>query len=101
MEMEEDEVQDAAFETIIKNKNYKILSSDISELKGMLDNSMSNTFWTKFDNNFYRIKDGILLQAPIKSDDTVDIDNRKDATLVSSSILEQINKEFCSSFKLH
>ena len=61
---------------------------------------MKNTFWTKFDNNFFRIKDGVLLQAPMKPDDTVDIDNSKIASSLSTDLLEQINQEFGSSFKI-
>jgi len=59
---------------------------------------MKNTFWTKFDNNFFRIKDGVLLQAPVKFDDTVDIDNSNIATSLPTDLLEQINQEFRSKF---
>ena len=59
---------------------------------------MNNTFWTKFDNNFYRIKDSILLQAPSNLDNTVDTSNEINSISVSYDILEQINKEFGSKF---
>jgi len=59
---------------------------------------MRNTFWTKFDTHFYRIKDGILLQAPIKLDDTVDTDNSKIAISISTDLLNLINQEFGSNF---
>ena len=59
---------------------------------------MKNTFWTKFDNNFFRIKDGVLLQAPIKYDDTVDIDNSDVARSLPANILNKITQEFNSNF---
>ena len=59
---------------------------------------MKNTFWTKFDNNFYRPKDGILCQAPSNIDDTVDASHSENTISVSSSILKQINQEFGSEF---
>ena len=57
-----------------------------------------NTFWTKFDTYFYRIKDNTLYQAPINSDDTVDTNNSITTTSISSAILENINQEFGSKF---
>ena len=59
---------------------------------------MKNTFWTKFDNNFFRIKDGVLLQAPVKYDDTVDIDHSDIARSLPTNILNKINQEFNSNF---
>ena len=59
---------------------------------------LQNTFWTKFDDNFYRIKDGIFLQASSNADDTVDTDFSENITSISSAILEQINNEFGSDF---
>ena len=59
---------------------------------------LQNTFWTKFDNNFYRLKNGALYQAPCNDDNTVDTNNLVTATSVSSAILEQINSEFGSEF---
>jgi len=60
--------------------------------------SKFNTFWTKFDNNFYRLKNGILCQAPSNIDNTVDVNHSENTTSVSSAILEQINSEFGSEF---
>ena len=59
---------------------------------------LQNTFWTKFDDNFYRIKDTILLQAPSNADNTVDINLSENTTSITSTILEQINSEFGSEF---
>ena len=59
---------------------------------------LQNTFWTKFDNEFYRIKDGTLLQAPSNEDNTVDTINETNTVSISSSILDQINLEFGSKF---
>jgi len=59
---------------------------------------LQNTFWTRFDNKFYRIKNGALYQAPCNDDNTVDINSSENITLISSDILEQINSEFGSEF---
>ena len=59
---------------------------------------LENTFWTKFDNKFYRIKNDALFQAPCNDDNTVDINSSENITLISSDILEQINSEFGSEF---
>ena len=57
-----------------------------------------NTFWTKFDNEFCRIKDGILLQAPSNEDNSVDTNNEINTISISSDILDKINLEFGSKF---
>ena len=56
-----------------------------------------NTFWTKFDDTFYRIKDNKLYQAPV-TNDSIDTDNSTITTSISSAILEEINHKFGSNF---
>ncbi len=45
---------------------------------------LKNTFWTKFDNNFYRLKNGILCQALNNIDSTVDTNSEINSISVSS-----------------
>ncbi len=59
---------------------------------------MKNTFWTIFGDNYYRVKNGELLQAPVSIDNSVDVEHEINSASVPSNILEQINNEFCSSF---
>ena len=59
---------------------------------------LKNTFWTKFDKDFYRLSNGILCQAPSNADNTVDAEHSVNTVSVSSTVLEQINNEFGSEF---
>ena len=58
----------------------------------------NNTFWTKFDDTFFRIKDNKLYQASLHEDNTVDTNSSTITTSISSAILEEINQEFGSNF---
>jgi len=58
---------------------------------------MINSFWTLIDNNYYRVKDGILLKAEDNSIDTFD---QVEVELLSSTILDKINYEFGTNFKI-
>ena len=59
---------------------------------------IQNTFWTRFDNTFYRVKNNELLQAPLNSDESVDTTNEIKVVSISSDILKLINTEFGSHF---
>ena len=65
-----------------------------------------NSFWVKFQQSgfYYRVKDGILKQAPIKENGEVDIDKKVivkniDTTLKDLNILDKINQEFGANFQ--
>ncbi len=60
---------------------------------------MKNTFWTIFGDNYYRVKNGELLQAPVNVDNTVDAEHESQALSVSSEILTKINNDFGCCFK--
>ena len=60
-----------------------------------------STFWTKFDNNYYRIKDGVLKQAPINTDGSVSIENKVEVVSIEEDILKNINNEFGSKFDIN
>ena len=59
-----------------------------------------NTFWTKFDNNYFRIKDGILKQAPTNTDGSISIENKTVVISITEDILKNINEEFGSNFNI-
>ena len=59
---------------------------------------MENTFWTQFGDQFYRIKDDVLLEASSESDGTVDTNSSIIPVTICSEILDQINKKFNSKF---
>ena len=61
---------------------------------------MENTFWTNFDNKFYRIKDDTLLEKLSKSDGTVDYNSGKITVSISDELLKQINEKFNSKFDI-
>ena len=54
----------------------------------------TNTFWTKFEDNFYRLKDGKLFQASSNKDNLVDTSTKIATVSISPNILDQINQEF-------
>ena len=62
---------------------------------------MKNTFWTIFGENYFRIKNGVLLQAPVNSNNTVDAEHESRATSVATNILTDINNNFGSSFNFN
>ena len=64
-----------------------------------------NSFWVKFEEFgfYYRIKEGILKQAPISDDGTVDSNNKIEVTQIPKGIdsinfLNKINQEFGINF---
>ena len=59
---------------------------------------MENTFWTKFDNKFYRIKDDTLLETISNADGTVNYNSGKITVSISTELLKQINEKFNSKF---
>ncbi len=60
----------------------------------------NNTFWTKIDNSYYRIKNGILKQAPINADGSICIENKIEVVSIAEDILKNINDEFGSKFDI-
>ena len=61
---------------------------------------MENTFWTKFDNKFYRIKDDTLLETLSNTDGTVNYNSGKITVSISDELLKQINEKFNSKFDI-
>ena len=66
----------------------------------------SNSFWVKFDEFgfYYRVKGGVLKQAPIQDNGEIDSDKKIlvkyiDTNLQELNILEKINYEFGTNFK--
>ena len=64
-----------------------------------------NSFWVKFEEFgfYYRVKDGILKQAPISDDSTVDTNGKIEVTQIPKGIdsinfLNKINQEFGIDF---
>ena len=64
-----------------------------------------DSFWKKFDefNFYYRVKNGILKQAPISKDGSVLIDEKYTVTNIPTSFIElnfidKINQEFGTNF---
>lgn len=64
-----------------------------------------NSFWVKFEEFgfYYRVKDGMLKQAPINDNGTIGIDDKVVITDISNNIgldlLDQINQEFGSDLR--
>lgn len=59
-----------------------------------------NTFWTKIDNKYYRIKDGILKETTTNEDASISIDNKTIVISITEDILKNINEEFGSNFNI-
>ncbi len=64
-----------------------------------------NSFWVKFEESgfYYRVKDGILKQAPIKENGEIDIDKKVvikniDTELQTLNMRDKINYEFGTNF---
>lgn len=62
---------------------------------------MNNTFWTLIEENYYRIHNGILKQAPANElDFTINRDNEIKVEVITSEMLEKINTKFGSCFTI-
>lgn len=65
-----------------------------------------NSFWVKFEEfgYYYRVKGGLLKQAPIAQDGSVDLDNKIVLTELpedfrNSNFTNKINQEFGTNFQ--
>ena len=60
---------------------------------------MTNTFWTLIEDGYYRIKDGVLLYAPVcRINSSVLSHEQSIVQIISPEKLELINIEFGSKF---
>ena len=62
---------------------------------------MYNTYWTKIDQGYYRVHNGILKYAPLKENDSsIDLDNITEIKNISEEELDRINLSLGSRFKI-
>ena len=64
---------------------------------------LQNTYWTKFEGseNYYRIYDNNLKEAPSNDDGTVCTDKAIVIEFICNDLLKNINEKFGSSFNYH